>query len=150
MFKKIVVGLLFAPFAKIIFRLIRGSYFLGVLASIYLFRYSGRLFYLLEDVAIAHAENLGLLQSELSGNPGLLEKFLKNNDVVTVKSIRDLGFSANKSVNARKNLEKFGLIRTNPQLDNRGEVIANNEEIERILHSLSEDIFSSDPIMINA
>ena len=133
----------------IIKKFLKSLYSFAVVATIYNLYYMGSLIYNLQDKAISYAESRGFLKGDLVGDVGILGKFLKKNDLVTVKTIRELGFSANKSVNVRKNLEKFGIIKTNPQMDNRGQVIANEDQIDSILGNLKDNLFQSDPVMIN-
>ncbi len=154
--KKIIKKALWLIISMIIFpvikRLAKAFFYFAVLSVLFMAHYLCEALFLLEEAMTSYAISRGILKSndvQLSGNIGKLKDFLFKNKSITVKAIRDLGYSANKSVNARKNLEKFGIIRTNPQLDNRGEVVANDQEIERILAQISEDIFIPNPVMVN-
>lgn len=147
--KKVTIFIITVILWPIIKRLARATYFLGVLALIYLSRYLASFFTFLSLSSYKYAQIKGIIRSDADGDIEKLRDYLKDAEFITVSDIRGLGFSANKSVAIRKNLEKFGIIRSNPQHDNRGEVIANESGIDQTLYKLGESIYSPTAIMIN-
>lgn len=139
-------------------RLAWASWCLSILIAIYSFGWISRALAFSRERLIEYAQSIQIVkggnyveayEEKPAGELAELSDFLKTSETVTVRSIRDLGFSANKSANLRKNLEKFGVIRTNPQLDNRGEVVMNPHGIDDVLGKVGEDLFLENPIMIN-